>query len=123
MGTTLSASILSMESVMIAGNDEQKRRFFKPMLSAGIGCFALTEPAAGSDTGAGHVDSMRRSVLRVPTKTTREVCLYDGKRAANRLPTGVRQPPNRIGSQPAAFRLENRRRRSTTAQCGQLNCR
>jgi alkylation response protein AidB-like acyl-CoA dehydrogenase len=53
MATTLSASILSMESVLIAGNDEQKRRFFKPMLTAGIGCFALTEPGAGSDASAG----------------------------------------------------------------------
>ena len=59
MGTTLSASILAMESVMIAGNDEQKRRFFKPMLSAGIGCFALTEPAAGSDAGAGEATAVK----------------------------------------------------------------
>jgi alkylation response protein AidB-like acyl-CoA dehydrogenase len=59
MGTTLSASILSLESVMIAGNDDQKRRFFKPMLSAGIGAFALTEPAAGSDAGAGEATAVK----------------------------------------------------------------
>jgi alkylation response protein AidB-like acyl-CoA dehydrogenase len=52
MGTTLSASILSMEAVLIAGNDDQKRRFCKPMLDAGISAFALTEPAAGSDVSA-----------------------------------------------------------------------
>ncbi len=59
MGTTLSASILSLESVMIAGNDDQKRRFFKPMLTAGIGCFALTEPAAGSDPSAGVATAVK----------------------------------------------------------------
>jgi len=59
MGTTLSASILSMESVLIAGNDEQKRRFFKPMLTAGIGAFALTEPDAGSDAGAGVATAVK----------------------------------------------------------------
>jgi acyl-CoA dehydrogenase len=59
MGTTLSASILSLESVLIAGNDEQKRRYCKPMLTAGIGAFALTEPAAGSDAGAGVATAVK----------------------------------------------------------------
>jgi alkylation response protein AidB-like acyl-CoA dehydrogenase len=59
MGTTLSASILSMEAVLIAGNDDQKRLFFKPMLSADIGAFALTEPAAGSDAGAGVATAVK----------------------------------------------------------------
>ena len=59
MGTTLSASILSMEAVLTAGNDDQKRRFCKPMLSAGIGAFALTEPAAGSDAGAGVATAVK----------------------------------------------------------------
>jgi alkylation response protein AidB-like acyl-CoA dehydrogenase len=59
MGTTLAASILSMESVLIAGNDEQKRRFFAPMLDGGIGAFGLTEPGAGSDVGAGSTTAVR----------------------------------------------------------------
>jgi alkylation response protein AidB-like acyl-CoA dehydrogenase len=59
MGTTLSASILSMESVLIAGNDDQKRRFFAPMLTAGIGAFALTEPNAGSDASAGEATAVK----------------------------------------------------------------
>ena len=60
MGTTLSASILSMEAVLTAGNDDQKRRFCKPMLTAGIGAFALTEPAAGSDAGAGVATAVKK---------------------------------------------------------------
>jgi len=60
MGTTLSASILSMEAVLTAGNDDQKRHFCKPMLDAGIGAFALTEPAAGSDAGAGVATAVRQ---------------------------------------------------------------
>lgn len=59
MGTTLSASILSLEAVLIAGNSDQKRRFSKPMLTAGIGAFALTEPAAGSDAGAGETTAVK----------------------------------------------------------------
>jgi alkylation response protein AidB-like acyl-CoA dehydrogenase len=59
MGTTLSASILAMEAVLIAGTDEQKRRFCKPLLNAEIAAFALTEPAAGSDAGAGVATAVK----------------------------------------------------------------
>jgi len=59
MGTTLSASILSMEAVLIGGNEDQKRRFCKPMLEAGLGAFALTEPAAGSDASAGVATAVK----------------------------------------------------------------
>jgi alkylation response protein AidB-like acyl-CoA dehydrogenase len=51
MGTTLAASILSMDSVLVAGTDAQKRLFFEPMVRGGIGSFGLTEPNAGSDAG------------------------------------------------------------------------
>jgi alkylation response protein AidB-like acyl-CoA dehydrogenase len=59
MGTTLAASILSMDSVLVAGNDEQKRRYFTPMLNAEIGSFGLTEPGAGSDAGAGKSTAVK----------------------------------------------------------------
>lgn len=59
MGTTLAASILSMDSVLVAGNDEQKRRYFAPMLNAEIGAFGLTEPGAGSDAGSGKTIAVR----------------------------------------------------------------
>jgi len=59
MATTLAASILSMEAVLIAGNDDQKRRFFAPMLQGGIGAFGLTEPGAGSDVAAGSTTAVR----------------------------------------------------------------
>jgi acyl-CoA dehydrogenase len=59
MATTLAASILSMESVLLAGNDDQKRRFFTPMLNGEIGAFALTEPGAGSDVGAGKTTAVK----------------------------------------------------------------
>jgi len=59
MGTTLAASILSNDSLMIAGNDDQKRRFFAPILNGGIGAFALTEPGAGSDVGAGETKAVK----------------------------------------------------------------
>jgi butyryl-CoA dehydrogenase len=60
MATTLGASILSMEAVLIAENDEQKRRFFAPMqLQDGIGAFGLTEPGAGSDVAAGSTTAVK----------------------------------------------------------------
>lgn len=59
MGTTLAASILSMDSVLVAGSDEQKRRYFTPMLSAKLGAFGLTEPGAGSDAGSGKTTAVR----------------------------------------------------------------
>ncbi len=53
MGTTLAASTLALGALLIAGTDEQKRRFFAPIVEGGIGAFALTEPQAGSDVAAG----------------------------------------------------------------------
>lgn len=52
-GTTLAASILSMDSVFVAGTPKQKKLFFSPMVQGEMGAFALTEPGAGSDAGAG----------------------------------------------------------------------
>jgi alkylation response protein AidB-like acyl-CoA dehydrogenase len=59
MATTLAASILSMESVMIAGTDAQKKQFYAPMLEGKIGAFALTEPSAGSDVGGGKTTAVK----------------------------------------------------------------
>jgi len=59
MATTLAASILSMESVMLAGTDAQKQQFYAPMLDGKIGAFCLTEPSAGSDVGAGRTTAVK----------------------------------------------------------------
>ena len=59
MGTTLAASVLSMDSVLVAGTEEQKRRFFEPMLRGEIGSFGLTEPGAGSDAGSGKSTAVK----------------------------------------------------------------
>lgn len=59
MGTTLAASVLSMDSVLVAGTPEQKKQFFTPMLNGEIGSFGLTEPSAGSDAGNGKTTAVR----------------------------------------------------------------
>ena len=59
MGTTLAASVLSMDSVLVAGNDAQKKQFFDPMVRGEIGSFGLTEPSAGSDAGNGKSTAVR----------------------------------------------------------------
>jgi len=59
IGTTLAASVLSMDSVLVAGTEEQKKRFFEPMLRGEIGSFGLTEPGAGSDAGSGKSTAVK----------------------------------------------------------------
>jgi alkylation response protein AidB-like acyl-CoA dehydrogenase len=49
MGTTLAASILGMDPLLVAGTEEQRQRFFAPIVNGGIAAFGLTEPGAGSD--------------------------------------------------------------------------
>ncbi|HLE48090.1 MAG TPA: acyl-CoA dehydrogenase family protein [Candidatus Thermoplasmatota archaeon] len=44
---------VAAEPILIAGTDEQKKRFLPPLASGEkVGCFALTEPGAGSDVAA-----------------------------------------------------------------------
>ncbi|NTV74356.1 MAG: acyl-CoA dehydrogenase [Holophaga sp.] len=59
MATTLAASILSMDSVLVAGTHEQKKRYFAPLVRGEIGSFGLTEPGAGSDAGNGKTTAIR----------------------------------------------------------------
>lgn len=59
MGTTLAVNLLSMDSVLVAGNQEQMRRFCAPFLNAELGAFGLTEPGAGSDVGAGKSTAVK----------------------------------------------------------------
>jgi acyl-CoA dehydrogenase len=50
MGSAITANGLGAGPVIIAGSDEQKRRWLPPLLEAPILCsFGLTEPDAGSD--------------------------------------------------------------------------
>lgn len=51
MGTTLAASILGMDPLLVAGNEDQKKRCFDLIVNGGLIAFALTEPGAGSDAG------------------------------------------------------------------------
>lgn len=57
--TTVSASGLGMKSVLIAGNDEQKRRVCEKILEGSFAAFCLTEPGAGSDPGAGKTTAVK----------------------------------------------------------------
>jgi alkylation response protein AidB-like acyl-CoA dehydrogenase len=59
MGTTLAASVLSADSVLVAGTEAQKKMFFEPMLRGEIGSFGLTEPGAGSDAGSGKSTAVK----------------------------------------------------------------
>ncbi|MDR3671963.1 MAG: acyl-CoA dehydrogenase family protein [Holophaga sp.] len=59
MGTTLAASVLSMDSVLVAGTEAQKKQFFTPMVRGEIGSFGLTEPNAGSDAGNGKSTAVK----------------------------------------------------------------
>ncbi|HBC91521.1 MAG TPA: acyl-CoA dehydrogenase [Pelotomaculum sp.] len=50
--TALGANNLCSYTVLLAGNPEQKKKHFGPLLEGNYGAFALTEPNAGSDAGA-----------------------------------------------------------------------
>ncbi len=57
--TTISASGLGTKPVLIAGNDEQKKRVCETLVNGGFGAFCLTEPGAGSDAGAGTTTAVK----------------------------------------------------------------
>lgn len=52
LATTIAANGLTTYPVLIAGNEDQKKRFFDLILPGSLGGFCLTEPNAGSDSGA-----------------------------------------------------------------------
>ena len=49
IGITLMANELALDSIEVAGNDEQKARCYEILAEGGYGCFCLTEPNAGCD--------------------------------------------------------------------------
>lgn len=57
--TTISASGLGMKPVLIAGNEEQKKKVCEVILNGGFAAFALTEPGAGSDASAGKTTAVK----------------------------------------------------------------
>lgn len=57
--TTISASGLGMKPLLIGGSEEQKKRACKLIMDGCFGAFALTEPGAGSDAGAGKTVAVK----------------------------------------------------------------
>ena len=52
---------LAMESIYLAGTEEQKQKWLPPMARMEkVGCFALTEPLVGSGAGAGLLTTAKR---------------------------------------------------------------
>ena len=61
IGTTLIANGLGAGPVIVAGTDEQKRRWLTPLVKEPLLCsFALTEPDAGSDVSGIKTTAVRR---------------------------------------------------------------
>jgi acyl-CoA dehydrogenase len=61
IGTSIGSNGLAAGPILIAGSEEQKREWLGPLLEAPIlGCFALTEPGAGSDVSAIQTTAVRR---------------------------------------------------------------
>lgn len=50
---------LATHPVLIAGNEEQKKKFFDIIVPGGLAGFCLTEPEAGSDAGAVKTHAVR----------------------------------------------------------------
>ena len=61
IGTSIGANGLAAGPLLIAGTDEQKRKWLAPLVEAPIlGCFGLTEPGAGSDVSGIQTTAVRR---------------------------------------------------------------
>jgi acyl-CoA dehydrogenase len=61
MGTSISANGLGAGPVIIAGTDEQKRRWLPPLLESPVLCsFGLSEPGAGSDVASMKTTAVRK---------------------------------------------------------------
>jgi acyl-CoA dehydrogenase len=61
IATAIVGNILGALPVLLAGTDEQKRRWLPPLLDEPILCsFALTEPGAGSDVSAIQTTAVRQ---------------------------------------------------------------
>lgn len=56
---TIAATWLALGPVLAAGTEVQKQRCCQLLLDGGYGAFALTEPMAGSDAGAGKATAVR----------------------------------------------------------------
>jgi len=59
MATTLGATMLGTDPVLIAGNEDQKKRFFGAIVNGAIAAFGLTEPGVGSDAGGLKTTAVR----------------------------------------------------------------
>jgi acyl-CoA dehydrogenase len=61
MGTSIGGNNLGAQPVILAGSEEQKRRWLVPLVEEPLLCaFALTEPGAGSDVAALQTTAVRR---------------------------------------------------------------
>jgi len=63
IGTAIGASGLAASPIIVAGTDEQKRRFLPLFTAPGkpkLGAFALTEPQAGSDVSSLSTTAVRK---------------------------------------------------------------
>ncbi|WP_316667773.1 acyl-CoA dehydrogenase family protein [uncultured Propionibacterium sp.] len=56
---TLVSTFVAFRNVMLAGTEEQARLFADTIADGGLGCFAISEPGAGSDAAAIRTSAVR----------------------------------------------------------------
>lgn len=59
VAVTLNGNGLALKPILIAGNEEQKRKYCEMVVQGGYGVFALTEPDAGCDAANGKTTATR----------------------------------------------------------------
>ena len=61
IGTSICVNGLAARPILVAGDEEQRKRWLLPLVDAPIlGCFGLTEPGAGSDVSGIQTTAVRR---------------------------------------------------------------
>ncbi len=61
IGTALSVNMLALEPIVLAGDEQQRRRFLGRAAEGALASFAMTEPAAGSDVAGIRTRAERTS--------------------------------------------------------------
>jgi acyl-CoA dehydrogenase len=60
IGGAIGLNAVAADALLVAGNEQQKREYLDRLTRGGFGCYAITEPGAGSDVANMQTRAVRR---------------------------------------------------------------